>query len=188
MEVVDIMLEEMERCMRLMEVEEMVRGWRLERWMESYAEKEKNGEDGNGSCGSVEVKREVVQKEKKQRNVEDMKVWMKMKKSKERIEVRRGRCTGDSREKDKKRDTEESKETGGAVGEEIEIHVSGEGQGEGGGSRKGKKLVEKMDGKCIRAAESMGGRRKEKEKRKDRVGVGSRNCQERNGESFEGRS
>lgn len=167
MEVVDIMLEEMERCRRLMEVEEMVRGWRLERWMESYAEKEKNGEDGNGSCGSVEVKRDMVQKEKRQRNVEDMKVPMKIKKSKERIEVRRGRCTGDSREKDKKRDTDESKETGGAVGKEIEIHVSREEQGEGGGSRKGKKLVEKMDGKCIRAAESMeggGGRRKRREK------------------------
>lgn len=114
----------------------------------------------------MEVKREVVQKEKRQRNVEDMKVRMKIKESKERIEVRRERCTGDSREKDKKRGTEESKETGGAVGKEVEIHVSREGQGEGGGSRKGKKLVEKMDGKCIRAAKSMGGggRRKRREK------------------------
>lgn len=104
--------------------------------------------------------------------MEDMKVRMKMKESKERIEVRRGKCTGDSREKDKKRGTEESKETGGAVGEEVEIHVSGEGQGEGGGSRKGKKLVEKIDGKCIRAAESMGG--EEEGGREERRQGGSR--------------
>lgn len=98
-----------------------------------------------------------------------------MKEGKKQKEARRGRCIWDSKEADRKRDIEESEEEVGVVGKKEEDRAGGEGQGEGGRSRKKKREVEKMDGRYIRVEKSTGGeRKKEKEKREDRVEVGRR--------------
>lgn len=174
---VERMVEEMERCRRSMrEVEEMVRGWHLERRKESQVKREKAGEDGDRRCGTAERKRAEGRKEKGgQRTWKDGNVRVEMKEGKKQKEARQGRCIWDSKEADRKRDIKESEEEVGVAGKKEEDRAGGEGQDEGRRSRKEKREVEKMDGRYIRVEKSMGGKRKkEKEKREDRVGVGRR--------------
>lgn len=114
LEEVERMVEEMERCRRSMrEVEEMVRGWHLERRKESQVEREKAGTDGDRRCGTAERKRAEGRKEKEeQRTWKDGNVRVEMKEGKKQKKARRGWCIWDSKEADRKRDIEESEEVG----------------------------------------------------------------------------
>lgn len=90
LEMVEKMIEEMERCRRsMMEVEEMVRRWYLERRKESQVEREKTGEDGDRRCGALERKRAKGRMEEGgQKTLEDGSAQMKMKEDKKQKEVR----------------------------------------------------------------------------------------------------